>query len=159
MKVSLTLNGRTMEADGVEANASLLDLLRDDLGHVGTKDACRQGECGSCTVLLEDQLVCSCLVHAAQADGRSVETIEGSATSEDRLTDLQQALVQRGAVQCGFCTPGIVVAAQYLLDRTPQPTEGDVRAAISGNLCRCTGYQAIVDAVLDVAGERGEPGA
>ena len=139
-------------------NASLLDLLRDNLGHVGTKDACRQGECGSCTVLLEDQLVCSCLVHAAQADGRSVETIEGLATS-DRLTDLQQALVDRGAVQCGFCTPGIVLAAQYLLDHTPQPTEGDVRAAISGNLCRCTGYQAIVDAVLDVAGERGESGA
>ena len=124
----------------------------------GRKDACRQGECGSCTVLLEDQLVCSCLVHAAQADGRSVETIEGVATS-DRLTDLQQALVDRGAVQCGFCTPGIVLAAQYLLDHTPQPTEGDVRAAISGNLCRCTGYQAIVDAVLDVVGERGEPGA
>ena len=158
MKVSLTLNGRTMEADEVDANASLLDLLREDLGHVGTKDACRQGECGSCTVLLEDQLVCSCLVHAAQADGRSVETIEGLATS-DRLTDLQQALVDRGAVQCGFCTPGIVLAAQYLLDHTPQPTEGDVRAAISGNLCRCTGYQAIVDAVLDVVGERGESGA
>jgi carbon-monoxide dehydrogenase small subunit len=97
-------------------------------------------------------------VHAAQADGRSVETIEGSASS-DRLTDLQQALVDRGAVQCGFCTPGIVLATQYLLDRTPRPTEGDVRAAISGNLCRCTGYQAIVDAVLDVARERGEPGA
>jgi len=102
--------------------------------------------------------VCSCLVHAAQADGRSVETIEGLGTS-DRLTDLQQALVDRGAVQCGFCTPGIVLATQYLLDHTPHPTEGDVRAAISGNLCRCTGYQAIVDAVLDVAGERGESGA
>ena len=144
--------------DEVDEGASLLDLLRDNLGHVGSKDACRQGECGSCTVLLEDQLVCSCLVHAAQADGRSVETIEGLAGS-DRLTDLQQALVDRGAVQCGFCTPGIVLATQYLLDRTPQPTEDDVRAAISGNLCRCTGYQAIVDAVLDVAGGRGGPGA
>ena len=102
--------------------------------------------------------MCSCLVHAAQADGRSVETIEGVASS-DRLTDLQKALVDRGAVQCGFCTPGIVLAARWLLDRTPQPTEGDVRAAISGNLCRCTGYQAIVDAVLDVVGERGEPEA
>jgi len=158
MKVSLTLNGHATEVDEVDANASLLDLLRDNLGQVGTKDACRQGECGSCTVLLADQLVCSCLVHAAQADGRSVETIEGLATW-DRLTDLQQALVDRGAVQCGFCTPWIVLATQYLLDHTPQPTEGDVRAAISGNLCRCTGYQAIVDAVLDVAGERGEWGA
>jgi aerobic carbon-monoxide dehydrogenase small subunit len=102
--------------------------------------------------------VCSCLVHAAQAHGRSVETIEGLATS-GRLTDLQLALVERGAVQCGFCTPGIVLATQYLLDHTPEPTEGDVRAAISGNLCRCTGYQAIVDAVLDVARERGESGA
>jgi aerobic carbon-monoxide dehydrogenase small subunit len=157
MKLSLTLNGRTVEADEVDPNASLLDLLRDHLGQVGTKDACRQGECGSCTVLLEGQLVCSCLVHAAQAEGRSVETIEGVATS-DGLTDLQQALVARGAVQCGFCTPGIVMAAQYLLDRAPRPTEDDVRAAISGNLCRCTGYQAIVDAVLDVAATRGEPG-
>jgi aerobic carbon-monoxide dehydrogenase small subunit len=155
MNIRLTLNGRTTKADEVDPGASLLDLLRDYLGHLGAKDACRQGECGSCTVLLEDQLVCSCLVHAGQADGRSVETIEGLATS-DRLTDLQQALVDRGAVQCGFCTPGIVLAAQYLLDHTPRPTEGDVRAAISGNLCRCTGYQAIVDAVLDVAGERGE---
>jgi aerobic carbon-monoxide dehydrogenase small subunit len=157
MKVSLTLNGRTAEAEEVDPGASLLDLLRDYLGHVGTKDACRQGECGSCTVLLEGELVCSCLVHAAQAEGRSVETIEGLATSEG-LTDLQQALVARGAVQCGFCTPGIVLATRYLLDRTPRPSEDDVRAAISGNLCRCTGYQAIVDAVLDVAAERGGPG-
>jgi carbon-monoxide dehydrogenase small subunit len=153
MNISLTLNGRTMKADEVDPNASLLDLLRDDLGHVGSKDACRQGECGSCTVLLEDQLVCSCLVHAAQADGRSVETIE-ALPSSDGLTDLQQALVDRGAVQCGFCTPGIVLAARYLLEHTPQPTEADVRTALSGNLCRCTGYQSIVDAVLDVASER-----
>ena len=155
MKITLTVNGRTMKADEVDPNASLLDLLRDYLGHVGSKDACRQGECGSCTVLLENQLVCSCLVHAAQADGRSVETIE-ALSSSDGLTDVQQALVDRGAVQCGFCTPGIVLAAHYLLDHTPHPTEGDVRTALSGNLCRCTGYEAIVDAVLDVAAERAE---
>lgn len=155
MNITLTLNGHTLKADEVDPNASLLDLLRDYLGHVGSKDACRQGECGSCTVLFENQLVCSCLVHAAQADGRSVETIEGLSTS-DGLTDVQQALVDRGAVQCGFCTPGIVLAAHYLLDHTPHPTEGDVRTALSGNLCRCTGYEAIVDAVLDVAAERAE---
>jgi carbon-monoxide dehydrogenase small subunit len=156
MNISFTLNGRAMKADEVDPNASLLDLLREDLGHVGSKDACRQGECGSCTVVLEGQIVCSCLVHAAQVDGRSVETIEALPTS-DGLTDLQQALVDRGAVQCGFCTPGIVVAAHYLLEHTPQPGEGEVRTALSGNLCRCTGYQAIVDAVLDVAAERAEP--
>jgi carbon-monoxide dehydrogenase small subunit len=153
MSISLTLNGSTVKVDDVDPNASLLDLLRDDLGCVGSKDACRQGECGSCTVMLDDQLVCSCLVHAAQADGRSVETIE-ALPSSDGLTDLQQALVDRGAVQCGFCTPGIVLATRHLLEHTPRPTEGDVRMALSGNLCRCTGYQAIVDAVLDVAAER-----
>jgi aerobic carbon-monoxide dehydrogenase small subunit len=152
-RVSLILNGTRMEAE-VDPNASLLDLLRDELGQFGTKDACRQGECGSCTVMLEGELVCSCLVHAAQAEDRSVETIEGLAAGG--LTELQQALVEHGGVQCGFCTPGIVLAARHLLEHTPQPTEGDVRAALSGNLCRCTGYQAIVDAVLAVAAERGE---
>jgi carbon-monoxide dehydrogenase small subunit len=147
--VSLILNGTRMEAE-VDPNASLLDLLREELGHFGTKDACRQGECGSCTVMLEGELVCSCLVHAVQA-----EAIEGLAAAGG-LTDLQQALVDRGGVQCGFCTPGIVLAARHLLEHTPQPTEGDVRAALSGNLCRCTGYQAIVDAVLAVAAERGD---
>jgi aerobic carbon-monoxide dehydrogenase small subunit len=156
MNVSLTLNGSAVTAEEVDPNASLLDLLRDHLGHVGSKDACRQGECGSCTVMLGDQLVCSCLVHATQADGRSVETIEGLGDS-GALTDLQQALVDRGAVQCGFCTPGVVLATRYLLDQTPEPTEADVREALSGNLCRCTGYQAIVDAVLQVAAERAEP--
>jgi aerobic carbon-monoxide dehydrogenase small subunit len=107
-------------------------------------------------VLLEGELVCSCLVHAAQAEGRAVETIEGLAAAGG-LTDLQQALVDRGGVQCGFCTPGIVMAARHLLEHTPRPTEGDVRAALSGNLCRCTGYQAIVDAVLAVAAERARP--
>jgi aerobic carbon-monoxide dehydrogenase small subunit len=155
MNVRLTLNGSAVTAEEVDPNASLLDLLRDHLGHVGSKDACRQGECGSCTVMLEDQLVCSCLVHAAQADGRSVETIEGLGESGG-LTDLQQALVDRGAVQCGFCTPGVVLATRYLLDQTPEPTEADVREALSGNLCRCTGYQAIVDAVLQVASDRAE---
>jgi aerobic carbon-monoxide dehydrogenase small subunit len=154
-RLTLTLNGARTEASA-DPNASLLDLLREELAQFGTKDACRQGECGSCTVLLDGELVCSCLVHAAQADGRSVETIEGLAAAGG-LTDLQQALVDRGGVQCGFCTPGIVMAARHLLEHTPRPTEGDVRAALSGNLCRCTGYQAIVDAVLSVAAERGEP--
>jgi aerobic carbon-monoxide dehydrogenase small subunit len=155
MNLRLTLNGSAVTAEEVDPNASLLDLLRDHLEHVGSKDACRQGECGSCTVTLDDQLVCSCLVHAAQADGRSVETIEGVGDAGG-LTDLQQALVDHGAVQCGFCTPGIVLATRYLLDQTPEPTEADVREALSGNLCRCTGYQAIVDAVLQVAAERAE---
>lgn len=155
MNLRLTLNGRAVTAEDVDPNASLLDLVRDHLGHVGSKDACRQGECGSCTVMLEDQLVCSCLVHATQADGRSVETIEGL-DEAGGLTDLQQALVDRGAVQCGFCTPGVVLAARHLLEHTPRPTEGEVREALSGNLCRCTGYQAIVDAVLQVATERAE---
>jgi aerobic carbon-monoxide dehydrogenase small subunit len=155
MRISLTLNGRMTTADDVDPNASLLDLLRDDLGQVGSKDACRQGECGSCTVLLDERLACACLVHAGQADGRSVLTIEGLGPSEG-ITDLQQALLDRGAVQCGFCTPGIVVATLHLLEQTAQPTEAEVRAALSGNLCRCTGYQSIVDAVLDVAAERSE---
>jgi carbon-monoxide dehydrogenase small subunit len=154
-RVTLTLNGARMEAE-VDPNASLLDLLREGLGNVGTKDACRQGECGSCTVMLEGELVCSCLVHAVQAEGRAVETIEGLAAAGG-LTDLQRALVERGGVQCGFCTPGIVLAARHLLEHTPRPTEADVRAALSGNLCRCTGYQQIVDAVLAVAAERDEP--
>jgi aerobic carbon-monoxide dehydrogenase small subunit len=153
--VTLNLNGTRTEAEA-DPNSSLLDLLRDELGQYGTKDACRQGECGSCTVLLDGELVCSCLVHAAQAEGRSVETIEALAAAGG-LTDLQQALVDRGGVQCGFCTPGIVLAARHLLEHTPRPTQGDVRAALSGNLCRCTGYQAIVDAVLAVAAERGRP--
>jgi aerobic carbon-monoxide dehydrogenase small subunit len=152
MTIRLTLNGRAVSADGIDTGASLLDLLREHLGQMGTKDACRQGECGSCTVLLDGRAVCSCLVHAAQADGRSVLTIEGLGGSGG-LTDLQRALVDRGAVQCGFCTPGIVLAARDLLERTPRPSEAEVRAALSGNLCRCTGYQAVVDAVLDVAAE------
>lgn len=149
MKVALTLNGRPAEAGDVDLDASLLDLLRDDLGQTGSKDACRQGECGSCTVLLDGRPVVACLVHAVQARDRSVVTIEG--LSDGGLSDLQQALVDHGAVQCGFCTPGIVVAAEELLGRVARPRAAEVREALSGNLCRCTGYQAIVDAVLATA--------
>jgi carbon-monoxide dehydrogenase small subunit len=151
MTIELVVNGQLRRAGEVDPGASLLDLLRDELGLAGTKDACRQGECGSCTVLLDGQLACSCLVHATQAAGRSVVTVEGLGAA-DRLSDLQRALVEHGAVQCGFCTPGIVLASSALLERSPQPSEAEVRAALSGNLCRCTGYQALVDAVLDLTG-------
>jgi len=145
VRVSLRVNGAEVEADCWEGE-SLLFALREKLGFPGAKNACEQGECGSCSVLLDGTLVCACLVLAAQADGHEVVTVEGLA-GEERLHRVQQAFVDAGAVQCGFCTPGLVVATADLLARSAEPTEDEIREALSGNLCRCTGYAKIFDAV------------
>jgi aerobic carbon-monoxide dehydrogenase small subunit len=143
--IRISVNGEWREADAWEGS-SLLNFLRDELHLPGSKNACDQGECGSCSIWLDGQLVCSCLVLAAQAHEREVRTVEGLADG-DRLHPVQEAFVEAGAVQCGFCTPGLVVAVTDLLDRDPSPDEMIVREALSGNLCRCTGYQKILDAV------------
>jgi carbon-monoxide dehydrogenase small subunit len=150
--IRISVNGEWREADAWEGS-SLLNFLRDELHLPGSKNACDQGECGSCSVWLDGQLVCSCLVLAAQAHEREVRTVEGLADG-DRLHPVQEAFVEAGAVQCGFCTPGLVVAVTDLLDRDPSPDEVTVREALSGNLCRCTGYQKILDAVALAAGRR-----
>jgi len=145
MKISLTVNGERRETD-VWGGESLLYALRERLGLPGSKNACEQGECGSCSVLLDGTLVCACLVLAAQADGHEVVTVEGLAR-DGHLHRVQEAFVAAGAVQCGFCTPGLVVATADLLERSPDPSDDEIREALSGNLCRCTGYQKIFDAV------------
>jgi carbon-monoxide dehydrogenase small subunit len=149
MRIELTINGERHEADCWEGE-SLLFALREKLGFPGSKNACEQGECGSCSVLLDGTLVCSCLVLAAQADGHDVTTVEGLANGA-ALHPVQQAFVDAGAVQCGFCTPGLVVAAADLLRRSPEPSDDEIREALSGNLCRCTGYAKIFDAVRAAA--------
>ena len=151
MRIELTVNGEPREAD-VDGAESLLFVLRERLELPGAKGACEEGECGSCSVLLDGRLVCACLVHGAQADGRSVTTIEGL-ESDGRLHPVQRAFVAAGAVQCGFCTPGLVISAVALLARDPEPADDDIREALSGNLCRCTGYAKIFDAVR-LAAER-----
>jgi aerobic carbon-monoxide dehydrogenase small subunit len=145
VRLALVVNEERREADVWEGE-SLLSALRDRLGLPGSKNACEQGECGSCSVLLDGTLVCSCLVLAAQADGHEVVTVEGLA-EEGGLHPVQVAFAEAGAVQCGFCTPGLVVATADLLDRRPDASEDEIREALSGNLCRCTGYQKILDAV------------
>ncbi|MGH3102584.1 MAG: (2Fe-2S)-binding protein [Gaiellaceae bacterium] len=145
MRIAFTANGERVEADVWEGE-SLLFALRERLGLPGSKNACEQGECGSCSVLLDGTLVCACLVLAAQADGHEVVTVEGLA-EDGRLHRVQEAFVQTGAVQCGFCTPGLVVTTADLLARNPQPSDDEIREALSGNLCRCTGYAKIFDAV------------
>jgi len=150
VRISLTVNGERREAD-VWGGESLLNALRDRLELPGSKNACEQGECGSCSVLLDGVLVCSCLVLAAQADGHEVVTVEGLASGVE-LHPVQEALVEAGGVQCGFCTPGFVVAAADLLRRNPSPSNDEIREALSGNLCRCTGYQKILEAVRGAAG-------
>ncbi|MFJ5142080.1 (2Fe-2S)-binding protein [Streptomyces sp. NPDC088707] len=184
MRVNFTVNGRPQEADDVWEGESLLYVLRERMGLPGSKNACEQGECGSCTVRLDGVPVCSCLVAAGQVEGREVVTVEGLAefakersehagcpsgacgTSLDaakkwearpgqdsqtgegvELSPIQQAFIDAGAVQCGFCTPGLLVAADEMLERNPSPTDADIREALSGNLCRCTGYEKILDAV------------
>ena len=151
MKLALTVNGERREAT-IWPGESLLTTLRDRLGLPGSKNACEQGECGSCAVLLDQELVCSCLVLAAQSQDRDVVTVEGLGTS-DALHPVQQAFIDAGAVQCGFCTPGLVVAAADLLEREATPSEDEIREALAGNLCRCTGYSKIIDAVT-LASER-----
>jgi aerobic carbon-monoxide dehydrogenase small subunit len=145
VRIALTVNGEPHTAD-VWGGESLLFALRERLGLPGSKNACEQGECGSCSVLLDGTLVCACLVLAAQADGHEVVTVEGL-VEEGTLHRVQEAFVEAGAVQCGFCTPGLVVATADLLERTPDPGEDEIREALSGNLCRCTGYTKIFDAV------------
>ncbi|MER8219327.1 (2Fe-2S)-binding protein [Streptomyces sp. NPDC094143] len=191
MRVNFTVNGRPQEADDVWEGESLLYVLRERLGLPGSKNACEQGECGSCTVRLDGVPVCSCLVAAGQAEGREVVTVEGLAeyarqraeggcapgacgtavrdsqawqargadshTGEGtELSPIQQAFIDAGAVQCGFCTPGLLVAADEMLERNPNPTDADIREALSGNLCRCTGYEKIMDAVRLAAARQGE---
>ena len=146
MRVELTVNGERRQADDVWEGESLLYVLRERLGLPGSKNACEQGECGSCSVYLDGALVCSCLVAAGQAEGREIVTVEGLA-AEDELHPIQEAFLEAGAVQCGFCTPGLIVATHDLLARNASPTDAEIREALAGNLCRCTGYEKILDGV------------
>jgi aerobic carbon-monoxide dehydrogenase small subunit len=150
MHLQMTVNGQEREVDGAWEGESLLYVLRERLGLPGSKNACEQGECGSCSVYLDGVLVCACLVLAAQAAGREVTTVEGLAEG-DELHPIQQDFIEAGAVQCGFCTPGLIVATHELLDRNPAPTDPEIREALAGNLCRCTGYEKILDAVRTAA--------
>jgi aerobic carbon-monoxide dehydrogenase small subunit len=164
MRLSTTVNGETREVDDVWAGESLLHVLRERMGLPGSKNACEQGECGSCTVYLDGLPVCSCLVAAGQVEGRDVTTVEGLASEDDgrgtatdrvgrTLHPVQQAFLECGAVQCGFCTPGLVMSTNDLLARCPRPSDPEIREALAGNLCRCTGYEKILDAVR-LAAER-----
>jgi aerobic carbon-monoxide dehydrogenase small subunit len=154
VKLACTVNGRSRSADGVWEGESLLYVLRERLGLYGSKNACEQGECGSCSVYLDGSLVCACLVPAGQAAGREIVTVEGL-SREGQLHAVQEAFAEAGAVQCGFCTPGLVVTTHELLARVPHPTEAQIREALAGNICRCTGYSKIVDAVRLAAGRMG----
>ena len=151
LHVATTINGEPAEFL-TEPQQTLLEALRDELGLTGTKEGCGSGDCGACSVILDDRVVCSCLVLAAEAEGKRITTVEGLAQGEV-LHPLQRKFLEHAALQCGFCTPGILVAAKALLDRNPHPTETDVRYGLAGNLCRCTGYDKIIRAVLDAAAE------
>ncbi|MGW4485723.1 (2Fe-2S)-binding protein [Amycolatopsis sp. NPDC004368] len=146
MRVNVTVNGEQRQADNVWEGESLLYVLRERLGLAGSKNACEQGECGSCTVYLDGVPACACLVAAGQAEGREVRTVEGLAEGE-KLDPIQESFVECGAVQCGFCTPGLLVTAHDLVARTGNPSDAEIREALAGNLCRCTGYEKILDAV------------
>jgi aerobic-type carbon monoxide dehydrogenase small subunit (CoxS/CutS family) len=157
MRISVKVNGNSYERE-VSGDSTLLRFLREGLGLTGTKEGCGAGECGACTVLLDGRAVNSCMVLAAEADGRSVETIEGEARG-GKLSDIQEAFVRHDAVQCGFCSSGMVMSVRELLARNPKPTEDEIKHGIEGNFCRCTGYRQIIEAVLDVSGQgRGEEG-
>jgi carbon-monoxide dehydrogenase small subunit len=155
LRITATVNGETRQADDVWEGESLLYVLRERMGLPGSKNACEQGECGSCTVYLDGTPVCACLVAAGQAQGRTVVTVEGLARG-DKLHPVQQAYVEAGAVQCGFCTPGLLIATHDLLRRGGRPSDAEVREALAGNLCRCTGYEKILEAVR-LAAERWQP--
>jgi len=148
-EISLTVNGQRYQLE-VEANRTLLQLIRDDLDLTGTKCACERGDCGLCTVLLNGEPVKSCLILAVEADGQEITTIEGLA-KDGELTPIQRAFIKHGAIQCGFCTPAFILVTTALLKRNPNPTEEEVKEAIGGTLCRCTGYRQIIDAILDAA--------
>ena len=147
VQIQLKVNGLACKLE-VEPRRTLLELIREDLELTGTKEGCSLGECGTCTVLLDGKPIKSCITLAVQANGREVTTIEGLEQADGNLHPLQQAFIDHGAIQCGFCTPGMILAAKALLDENPRPTEVEVRNAIAGNLCRCTGYQKIVEAIL-----------
>jgi carbon-monoxide dehydrogenase small subunit len=157
MRITATVNGQSRQADDVWPGESLLYVLRERMGLPGSKNACEQGECGSCTVYLDDVPVCSCLVAAGQAQGATIVTVEGLAAG-DTLHPVQEAFVAAGAVQCGFCTPGLLVAAHDLLARQPDPSDLEIREALAGNLCRCTGYEKILAAVHQAAAQLAPPG-
>ena len=155
-RIVFTLNGKEASAE-VEGGMRLVDLLRGPLGLTGTKEGCGEGECGACTVTVDGKAVSSCLFPAVEADGRSVVTIEGLAGPRGTLSPIQRAFVEHGAIQCGFCTPGMIMSAQALLEAHPDPTEDEIRDALLGNLCRCTGYTQIVEAVKQAAREMRKP--
>jgi len=148
--VETTLNGEQIEFL-CEPRQSLLEVLRDVLGFTGAKEGCLTGDCGACSVIIDGRVACSCLILGPEAEGKTLETVEGLATSGDKLHPLQQKFLEHAALQCGICTPGFLVAAKALLDRNPNPTEHEVRFGLAGNLCRCTGYDKIVRAVMDAA--------
>jgi carbon-monoxide dehydrogenase small subunit len=149
-KIMLTVNGSTEMVD-VPSNMTLLQMLRDRLVLTGTKNGCAAGECGACTVLMNGEPVNSCMVLAVECDGAQITTVEGLALGDGQLDPVQQAIIEQGGVQCGFCTPGILISARALLDRNPHPSEFEIRDALIGNLCRCTGYLRIIDAVKQAA--------
>lgn len=149
MKIELTVNGENREVY-VKPHTRLLDILREDLGLTGTKEGCGKGECGACTVIMDDKVVTSCLVLAIQADGSEILTVEGL-TKEDKLHPIQESFIEKGAVQCGFCIPGMIMSSKKLLDDNKNPTDDDIKRALSGNICRCTGYVKIIDAVKSAA--------
>jgi len=151
-KISFILNGSEVRV-AVEGHHRLIDILRGSLGQTGTKEGCGEGECGSCTVIIDGRAVNSCLYPALEAEGKTVITIEGLQGPKNELSVLQQAFVEEGAIQCGFCTPGMIMSAKALLDSNPKPSEEDIRDAIQGNLCRCTGYVQIIEAVKKAARE------
>jgi carbon-monoxide dehydrogenase small subunit len=157
MRLNTTVNGEPRQVDDVWEGESLLYVLRERMGLPGSKNACEQGECGSCTVYLDGVTVCACLVAAGQAEGRSIQTVEGL-TGGAELHPIQQAFIDAGAVQCGFCTPGLILATHDLLARRPQPEVAEIREALAGNLCRCTGYQQIIEAVQAAAASQAGTG-
>lgn len=157
VEVSFVLNGREVSVLA-KPWSRLLDLLRDDLGFTGTKEGCGEGECGACTIIVDGQTVNSCLYPALEVDGCSVTTVEGLALSRSRLSPLQDLFVEAGATQCGFCTPGMIMSAKSLLDAHPSPGDDEIREALVGNLCRCTGYVQIVDAIREASGQLSREG-
>ncbi len=149
-QINFVLNGFEV-AVAVEAHQRLIDVLRGSLGHTGTKEGCGEGECGACTVIVDGRAVNSCLYPALEAEGKSITTIEGLRSIDNRLSVIQQAFVERGGIQCGFCTPGMIMSTKALLDQNPDPTEEEIRDALVGNLCRCTGYVQIIESVKSAA--------
>ena len=150
VNITLHINGDKYSA-AVEPWRTLAEVLREDLNLIGTKIGCETGDCGACTVLINGQSVTSCLSLAVESDGKEITTIEGLSTQGDTLHPIQEAFIEQGAIQCGYCTPGMILSAKYLLDRVPEPTESQIRQALSGNLCRCTGYHLIVKAVMSAS--------